>query len=147
MYIDKIKLFAKNVKELEILIQAIRIYNQDIGMEFDIEKCTMLIMRRGKRQMIEGIELTNQEKTRMLQEKETYEYLRILEAGTMKQVEMKEKIKKEYIRRKRKLLETKLHRTYLIKRINTWAIPLVRYLGLFLKWTRQELQQIEKRTR
>ena len=31
----------------------------------------------------------------------------ILEADTIKQVEMKEKIKKEYLRRTRKLLETK----------------------------------------
>ena len=33
MYIDDIKLFAKNEKELETLIQAERIYNQDIGMD------------------------------------------------------------------------------------------------------------------
>ena len=30
MYIDDIKLFAKNEKELETLIQTIRIYSQDI---------------------------------------------------------------------------------------------------------------------
>ena len=34
MYMDDIKLFAKNEKELEILIQALRIYSDDIGMEF-----------------------------------------------------------------------------------------------------------------
>ena len=37
MYMDNIKLFAKNEKELEILIQAVRIYSEDIGMEFNIE--------------------------------------------------------------------------------------------------------------
>ena len=46
MYIDNIKLFAKNEKELEILIQTVRPYSQDTGMEFDIEKCAMLIMKR-----------------------------------------------------------------------------------------------------
>ena len=35
--------------------------------------------------------------TRALGEKETYKYLGILEADTIKQVEMKEKIQKEYI--------------------------------------------------
>ena len=44
--------------------------------------------------MAEGIELPNQEKIRTLVEKETYTYLRILEADTIKQVKMKEKIKK-----------------------------------------------------
>ena len=37
MYMDDIKLFAKNKKELETLIHEVRIYSQDIGMEFGIE--------------------------------------------------------------------------------------------------------------
>ena len=41
MYMDNIKLFAKSEKELETLIQTIRIYCQDIGMKVDIEKCEM----------------------------------------------------------------------------------------------------------
>ena len=36
MYMDDIKLFAKNEKELETLILALRIYSQDIWMEFGI---------------------------------------------------------------------------------------------------------------
>ena len=98
MYTDDIKLFAKNEKELETLTQVKRIYSQDIGMEFGIEKLTMLIMRSEKQQIIEGIELPNQERIRMLGEKENYNYLGIFEADTIKQAEMKEKIKKEYFR-------------------------------------------------
>ena len=60
---------------------------------------------------------------------------------------MKAKIQKEYLRRTRKLLETKLSRRNLIKGINTWAVPLVRYSGPFLKWTRDELKQMDQRTR
>ena len=55
-------------------------------------------MKSGKRHMAEEIELPNQGKIRMLGEKVTYKYLGILEADTIKQVEMKEKIKTEYIR-------------------------------------------------
>ena len=64
---------------------------------------------------------------------ETYKYLGILEADTIKQAEMKEKIQKEYLRRTRKLLETKLDSRNLIKGINTWAVPHVRCSGPFLK--------------
>ena len=39
MYMDDIKLFTKNEKELETLIQKVRIYSLNIGMEFVIEKC------------------------------------------------------------------------------------------------------------
>ncbi len=54
-----------------------------------------------KQKMTERIELPNQEKIRTLGEKETYKYLGILEADTIEQVEMKEKIKKEYPRKTR----------------------------------------------
>ena len=50
-------MFVKNEKELENLKQAVKIYTNDIGMEFGMEKSTMLIMRNEKRQMTEGIEL------------------------------------------------------------------------------------------
>ena len=38
MYMDDIKIFVKNEKVRKTLMQAIRIYSQDIGMEFGIEK-------------------------------------------------------------------------------------------------------------
>ena len=116
-------------------------------MEFGIEKCALLVMKSGKRHLTDGIELPNQDKIRTLTENETYKYLGILEADTIKQVEMKNKIQKEYLRRTRKLLETKLSSRNLIKGIDTWAVPIVRYLGPFLKWTREELRQMDQRTR
>ena len=47
----------------------------------------------------------------------------------------------------RKLLETKLYSRNLIKGINTWAVTLARYSGPFLKWIREELKQIDQRSR
>ena len=73
---DDTKLFAKKEKELETLIHTVRIYSQDIGMEFGREKCVMLVMKSGK--------LPNQDKIKMLREKETYKYLGMLEADTIK---------------------------------------------------------------
>ena len=54
MYIDDIKIFAKSEKELETRMQNIRIYSEDIGMQFGIVKCLMLIIKSGKR---DGTEL------------------------------------------------------------------------------------------
>ena len=97
--------------------------------------------------MTDGMELPNHDKFRTLRENETYKYFSILEADTIKQVEMKDKIRKEYLRRTRKLLETKLSSRNLTKGIDTWAVLLVRYSGYFLKWTRDELKQMDQRTR
>ena len=69
-------------KGFESQIKAVGIYRQDIGMEFGIEKCAMIIMRSGKLLMTEGIELPNQEKknqkkkkTECLKKKKAYKYL------------------------------------------------------------------------
>ena len=93
------------------------------------------------------MELPNYDRIRTLEEKETYKYLGIFEADTFKEVQMKDTIRKENLRRTRKLLETKLSSRNLIKGINTWAVPLVRYSGPFLMWTREELRQMDQRTR
>ena len=115
MYMEGIKLFAKNKKELETLIHTVILYSQDIGMEFDIEKCTLLIMKSSKRHLTDGIDLPNHDKIRTLAENETYKYLGILEADTIKQVKMKDKIQREYLRRTRKLLKKNLSSRKLIK--------------------------------
>ena len=88
-------------------------------MEFGLEKCGMLVIKSTKRYLTEGMELPNQDKITTLGEKETYKYLRIFEADTMKDEEMKEKIKEEYFKRTRQLFETKLYCRNLINGINT----------------------------
>ena len=87
------------------------------------------------------MEISNQDKIRTPKENETYKYLGILEADTIKQVKMKDKIQKEYTKRTRNLLEKKLTSRNLTKGINTWAVPVVRYSGPFLKRTRDEMDQ------
>ena len=72
MYMDDIKLFSKNQKELETLIHTIIIYSLDIGMEFGIKKCTMLVMKSVKRHLTDRMDLPNQDKIKTLGEEETY---------------------------------------------------------------------------
>ena len=54
----------------------------------------MLVMKSDKRHLTNRVELPNQDKIRTLGEKKTYKYLDTLEADTIKQVEMKDKILK-----------------------------------------------------
>ena len=72
MYVDNIKLSAKMEKELETLLQTIRIYGQYFGVKFGIEKRAMLIRISGKRRLTEAIKLPNQKEFSILWEKETH---------------------------------------------------------------------------
>ena len=113
-------------------------------MEFDIEKYAMLVMKNGKRHIKEGVELPNQV-VRSVNRKRTntWGYWKLTHSNKWK---WKKKLK-EYLRRARKLLGTKLYCRNLVKRIHTWAVPFVRYSGPFLKWTREKLKQMDQRTR
>ena len=71
----------------------------------------------------------------------------MLEADEMMVNEMKDKVKKEYCRRMRKLLETKLNSGNVFKAINTWEVSVVRYSAVFLDWSRLQLKKIGKRTK
>ena len=74
--------------------------NNRKGMKFSCEKYAKFTMK--------GIELPIQESIKKLREKKNYKYLAILEEDTIKETEVKVKIRKEYHRRTRKFLETKI---------------------------------------
>ena len=81
---DDIKVFSKNGKEKETLTHVVRIYSQDIGMGFGVENWAIQVMKSDKVHMTDGMELPSHEKIRTLWENETYKYLGILEADTIK---------------------------------------------------------------
>ena len=78
-------------------------------MEFGIQKCAMLVMEKGKIPKSVGIELPDGKVFRLLQEGESYKHLGILEADKFLEEEMKLNVSKEYIKRLRKVLKSKLN--------------------------------------
>ena len=64
-------------------------------MEFGIEKCAVLVLKRGKVVKSEGIKLPDNKKMRTFEENEGYKYLDMLQADQIKQKEMKEKVGNE----------------------------------------------------
>ena len=64
-------------------------------MEFGIEKYAMLVMKSGKRDMIEGIELPNQENMKTLREKEMYKYWKLAPSNKWKWKKKKTELSQE----------------------------------------------------
>ena len=90
-------------------VQTVRVFSEDVGMEFGIEKCAMLVMEKGKIARSVGIELQDGEVVKALQEGGSYKYLGILETDQFLDEKMKLNVSKEYIRRLRlrKIFEVK----------------------------------------
>ena len=147
LFMDDLKLYSKSEKALDPFIQTVRIFSEDIGMQFGMDKCAMLVMKKGKIVKSDGIQLANDKVIKLLEEGESYKYLGVLEADEVIVNEMKDKVKREYNRRVRKVLETELNSGNVFKAINTWLVSAVRYSAAFLGWSGLQLEEIDRRTR
>ena len=132
-------MYCRSEKGLDSLVQNVCVFSEDIGMEFGIEKCTMLVMERGKFVKSVGIELPDGKVIKSLQEGESYKYLEILESDKWLEEKMKLNVSKEFIRRLRKVLKSKLNGGYLVHRVNTWAVSLIRYSAALVSWRKRKL--------
>ena len=130
LFMDDLKLYSRSEKGLDSLLQTVYVFSGDIGMEFGIEKCAMLVMENGNIVKSVGIELPDGKVIKSLQEGESYKYLGILEADKFLEENMKLNVSKEYIRRLRKVLKSKLNNGGdLVCGVNTSAVSLIRQDG------------------
>ena len=143
---DDLKLFGKSEDQIDSLVQTVFIFSEDIGMEFGLKKCGVVILKKGKLVKFDGIHLPNQEIMKEVDEN-GYTYLGILELDEIKEHEMKIKVTAEYKRRLRLILKSKLNGKNKIQAINTWAVALLRYGAGIINWKVDELKKIDRTTR
>jgi len=48
LFVDDLKLFANNEKELDSLIYMVQVFSRDIASEFCLQKCGVTVLKRGK---------------------------------------------------------------------------------------------------
>ena len=147
LYMDDLKVYGKNEKEVDTLVNTVRLVSEDIGMQFGISKCAMLILKRGKKFRSEGIKLPDGQMIKSVEDDEAYKYLGILQADTIKNKEMKDIISKEYFRRIRKILKSKLNGGNTICALNSRAVSLIRYGAGIIQWTKEEIRVMDRKTR
>ena len=80
-------------------------------------------------------------------EEEGYKYLGILEVDMMREKEMKKRFAREYKRRLKLVLKSKLNGKNKINAINTWAVSVLRYGAGFIRWTKEERKALDRMTR
>ena len=80
---DDINLLGRSTKEMDTLVQTVRIVSGDIRMEFGIEKCALVNIQRGKVTRTKGIQLQNGNIIKDIDET-GYKYLEIIEGEEIK---------------------------------------------------------------
>lgn len=146
LFMDDLKIYARSKKEMESLVQSVRLFSDDIRMRFGLAKCATITMKRGKKTEDSGLDMNDGCKIEDIGHG-SYKYLGVLEADKIKMQEMKDKVRKEYFKRLRKVLESKLNGGNTVKAINTWAVALVRYSAGIVDWNKEELCKIDRKSR
>ena len=145
-FTDDLKVYGKNKAEIESLVSTVQLISQDIGMEFGIKKCGVVVLKRGKLCKSEGIKLINGQTIKEVDD-EGYKYLGILELDKFKEREMKDIFRTEYLRRFKLVIKSQLNGKNKIKAANTWAVSLMRYGAGTINWNKEELQEIDRKSR
>ena len=97
------------IRSCIVVFKTVRVFSEVIGMEFGIEKYAMLVMEKRKIVKSVSIELPDGKLNKSLQEGESYNHLGILEEDKFLEEKMKLNVSKEYIRKIRKVLKSKLN--------------------------------------
>ena len=115
-------------------------------MQFGIQKCGVLIMESGKVIRTDGIRLPDGQDMKDV-DQACYIYLGILETDNIKEKEMNQTFSKEYLRRLRLILRSKLKGRNNIMAVNTLAVSVMRHVAGILKQNTDELKSLDRRTR
>ena len=118
LFMDDLKLFGKSQDQIDSLIQTVFIFSEDIGMEFGLKKCGVVILKKGKLVKSDGIHLPSQEIMKEVDEKR-HTYLGILELNGKNEIQA----------------------------INTCAVALLRYGAGIINWKVDKLTKIDRTTR
>ena len=146
LFMDDLKLFGRNMDEVNKLCNVVHKFSKDIGMEFGMSKCAVLEMRKGVKVKCEGIVLPDGEVMQEVEEN-GYKYLGVLEGAGLMTRKMKEIVRKEYLRRVKLVAGSRLYARSLITAVNTWAVSVVRYSAGVLDWKEKELKALDVKTR
>ena len=146
-FVDDLKTYAKNIDEAKIQADMITQFTNDIGMEFGTDKCAYLYIEKGRRKTLKTTIDINGLQLNELAEGDTYKYLGQDEAVGFNSPLNKEKVCKEYFRRVRKIWHSELYAKNKIIAHNIFAVPVLSPTFGILNWTKDELEQIDIKTR
>ena len=89
---DNSKLYAKSERKLDLFTQTIRAFADDVSTVFGLEKCAILVVKKGKIVRKEGIQLPDE----MHMGEVNFEKCKYLEVLQLELIMNREKMKSKY---------------------------------------------------
>ena len=127
---DDLKLLGRNENDLKNEIKIVHTISKDLNMNFSLEKCARICLKRGRVQSKMHIGNTFENDIKELDPRKAYKYLGLEESFNIQHKNEKEKLKKEYLRRLRLVLGIELSAKNKIQAIDQWQYQ---YLDIVLE--------------
>ena len=147
LFVGDLKTYAPNKETAEKQLEVITKFTNGIGMTFGADKYAYLYIKRDQRKTfgntinVNGLELTE------LIENDSYKYLGCDENVGYKGDLNKERVKNEYFNRVRKIWKSEVYSRNKVMAHNIFAVPVFTLTFGILDWTREEVHNIDTRTR
>jgi hypothetical protein len=138
LYRDDLKLLSRSEEELKNKIHIVKATSKDINMNFGFENAK-ICLKRGRVQKKTYIESTFAKDIKELDPRKACKYLGTEDSHDVKHKNEKQKLKKEYLRRLRLVLDTELSAKNKIQATGALAVPVIRYTLEFINWHQEEL--------
>ena len=98
LYIDDLKLSGRNENDLNNGMKIVQTISKDINMNFGLENCARICLKRGSVQSKMHVESTFENDIKELDLRKPFQFLDIEESFDIQHKNEKEKLKKEYLR-------------------------------------------------
>ena len=144
LYLDDLKLYGRNRQEIESLVNTVRIFSDDICMEFGFDKCASMSIHRGK--IYEQVHPSLGE-IMPLDKGGVYKFSGVFESNVFDTAQMKTLLQQEFFKRYQNVLQTQLNAVNKVKGLNMFAVPVIQYSAALLGWTLSEITNIERKFR
>ena len=144
---DDVKLYAKDDYKLKGLLRIVKGFSDDIGMEVGLSKCAKATFKRGKLEKSDHVRLDEETTIKGLKQDKVYKYLGVDESSGIQHATMKQKLKKELVRRTRLILKSELNSKNRITAISMLAIPVITYSFNISDWNLREVTRLDIKIR
>ena len=147
LFVDDLKTYSSNKDSAMKQLELITGFTNDIGMKFGEDKCAYMYVEKGQRKELKNTISKNGLNLNELKSEDSYKYLGMDEDIAYRGEINKERTKKEYFRRVKKIWRSELYSKNKITAHNIFATPIFTLTFGILDWTKEEIHQIDIKTR
>lgn len=146
-YMDDLKIYAESTERLGVTIKLVARISMDIGMEFGLEKCRAVHLLAGNLVNTGGYEVNEGEIIQDMVRGESYKYLGFRQLPGIRHTDIKLELREKFLSRVHCVLKSFLNAGNKVRAINTFAVPVLTFSFGVVKWSRTDLEDLERKLR